>query len=78
MGRLCGFKASSGGFLWEASVAEVRAIRVLYGDVPLLVCTYDHRQQWNGAVGVVRLPFKLERVALALGQALRRTEGIAA
>jgi hypothetical protein len=64
--------------VWEAGAADISAVRAAYRDVPLLVCTYDHRQQWNGTVGVVQLPFSRERVALALGRALRPARETAA
>jgi hypothetical protein len=55
----------------EASGADVSSIGAAYGDVPLFVCTWRHREHWPDSVRVVRLPFNGERVArmveLALG-----------
>jgi hypothetical protein len=57
---------------WDATEAHADLIRAAHGAVPLLVCTWAHRQRWPGAEGVVRLPFNAERVAQRLAETLRR------
>jgi CheY-like chemotaxis protein len=61
--------------IWEPGVADVRATRAAYPDVPLLVCTWQHRQPWPETVEVARLPFNAERVGQMLHKVVRGLEG---
>jgi hypothetical protein len=79
-----GFAATAGGWpprseggipdailLWEATKAAVSETRAAYGEVPLLVCTWRHREPWHESVGIVQLPFNAERVARIVERTLR-------
>ncbi len=63
--------------VWEATEQDIPAIRAAHGEVPLLVCTWRHRDRWPESVGIVRLPFNAERVARIVEHTVREMRRLA-
>ena len=64
--------------VWEASEADVAAIRAMHADVPVVVCTWGREGRWPDSVAVVRLPFNAERVARLVEHKVRETRKLSA
>jgi hypothetical protein len=57
--------------VWDGLERDLRSASATYPDVPVVVCTYDHRRPWPGTAAVVSLPFDARRLASALLQVRR-------
>ena len=60
--------------LLEKEADALATVRSTYPEVPVLVCTWDHRRAWPGADAVIQLPFNADRVSMMLFKIIRANQ----